>query len=240
MYILEILMYILHAFFWSFEIVNGIQFWRSPMVGVMGPIQEHRKGELGMKVVYGMTVRRGGDRVWAQEHSGRHERLHSCFEVESKTQRCRVRVALGNPFHFQSLGFSGSVILCPSGVFPVAVNCLYWCHTSTISPKEPIKHILFQMQSCLYLEDGMGAGTRPWSGNTSGTQRPCAQASRQRWLCSAPHGGLQYCCLSTPRATMAETGLAVKDAKAKKYVSARFFELLTTYIFRDLFLKILL
>lgn len=38
---------------------------------------------------------------------------------------------------------------------------------------------------------------------------------------------------------MAETGLAVKDAEAKKCVSARFLELQTACIFKELFPKIL-
>lgn len=43
--------------------------------------------------------------------------------------------------------------------------------------------------------------------------------------------------LSTPRVTMAETGLVVKDAEAKKCVSARFLELLTAVLLKNYFLK---
>lgn len=39
---------------------------------------------------------------------------------------------------------------------------------------------------------------------------------------------------------MAEMGLAMKDAEAKKYVPPRFLELLTACIFKELFPKILL
>lgn len=57
---------------------------------------------------------------------------------------------------------------------------------ATLAPFCPRSPLSLRTDSVLlHLEDGVGAGTLPWSGNTSGNQGHCAQGSRQRWLCLA-------------------------------------------------------